>query len=378
MDKRIVVTGADGFIGRNLCVRLTELGYRQVTAITRSTDWEATQQALSSADCVFHLAGVNRPKDTSEFAAGNADLTRDICSVLLEAGSRATFVFSSSTQALTDNPYGRSKRAAEETVQAYGANAAAPVYIFRLTNVFGKWARPNYNSAVATFCHNIARGLPIQVNDPAAALNLIYIDDVVQALLACLSSGISKEGQGPCTHFAEVEPVYETTVGEVAGILQSFSESRTSLITPPVGTGLVRALYSTYLSYLPAEAFSYEVPRHADPRGVFVEMLKTPDCGQFSYFTALPGITRGEHYHHTKTEKFLVIKGTAHFGFRHIATGETYELITHGGEAKIVETVPGWTHNVTNIGEDELIVMLWANEIFDRQRPDTVPLKVAQ
>ena len=176
--------------------------------------------------------------------------------------------------------------------------------------------------------------------------------------------------------FIEVTPVYETTVGVVARILQGFADSRSTLMSPPVGTGLIRALYSTYISYLPPEKFCYEVPRHADPRGVFVEMLKTPDCGQFSYFTAHPGITRGEHYHHSKTEKFLVIKGTAHFGFRQIATGETHELVTRGGEARIVESIPGWTHNITNIGDDELIVMLWANEVFDRQRPDTVASKV--
>ena len=377
MDTRIVVTGADGFIGRNLCVRLGELGYKSITAVTRDTNWEITEAALAAADCVFHFAGVNRPKDVAEFTTGNAELTADICKVMFDAGGKAVVVLASSTQATADNPYGRSKLAAEEAVQKYAADAAVPAYIFRLTNVFGKWARPNYNSAVATFCHNTARGLPIQINDPAAALNLVYIDDVVQALIACLP-GHTGNTACPAAQFATVDPVYQTTVGEVAAILRSFADSRISLMTPPVGTGLVRALYSTYLSYLPVSAFSYDVARHADPRGVFVEMLKTPDCGQFSYFTALPGITRGEHYHHTKTEKFLVIKGTAHFGFRHIMTGETHELITRGGEARIVETVPGWTHNVTNVGDDELIVMLWANEVFDRQRPDTVPLKVIQ
>lgn len=374
---QIVITGSDGFIGKNLIVRLTELGHTNITGITRTTTPSDIQHALASADCVFHLAGVNRPQNPTEFETGNIGLTESLCSSLAEAGRRVPIIFASTTQAELDNPYGRSKRSAEDAVYAYGKTTGALVHVFRLTNVFGKWARPNYNSAVATFCHNITRGLPIQVNDPAARLQLIYVDDVIDAFVQCLPDAAPKEGVARrADGLEEAGPVYSTTVGEVADALYGFFQSRASLITPPVGSGLVRALYSTYISYLPPESFSYEVPRHADPRGVFVEMLKTRDCGQFSYFTAHPGITRGEHYHHTKTEKFLVIKGEAHFGFRHITTGETYELVTRGGEGKIVETVPGWTHNITNIGNDEMIVMLWANEIFDRQRPDTVAMKV--
>lgn len=367
---RIVITGADGFIGKNLRVRLAEAGFTDVVAITRQSSAVELAQGLADADFVFHLAGVNRPQDPAEFSTGNADLTAMLCDALAQAGRKAPLVISSSTQAAADNPYGLSKRQAEAHVRRYGAQTGAPVHVFRLTNVFGKWARPNYNSAVATFCHNRAQGLPIQINDPAAPVRLVYVDDVVDAFLRVLASPTET------AEFAEAGPVYESTVGEVAQVIESFRDSRQNLTTPRVGTGLVRALYSTYLSYLSPAAFEYRVPVHADPRGEFVEMLKTPDCGQFSYFTAHPGITRGEHYHHTKTEKFLVIKGTAHFGFRHIATNEVHELVTRGGEARIVETVPGWTHNITNIGDDELIVMLWANEIFDRNRPDTQALKV--
>lgn len=367
---RIVITGADGFIGKNLCVRLAEAGHTDVKPITRQSSAAELAQSLASADFVFHLAGVNRPQDPAEFSTGNADLTEQLCDALARAGRKAPLVMSSSTQASADNPYGLSKRQAEVHVRRYGAETCAPVHVFRLTNVFGKWSKPNYNSAVATFCHNRVRDLPIQVNDPAAALRLVYVDDVVDAFLRVLAAPAAT------AEFAEAGPVYETTVGEVAAIIESFRESRQNLTTPRVGTGLVRALYSTYLSYLEPAAFEYQVPVHADPRGEFVEMLKTPDCGQFSYFTAHPGITRGEHYHHTKTEKFLVIKGTAHFGFRNIVTGQTHELVTRGGEARIVETVPGWTHNITNVGDDELIVMLWANEIFDRNRPDTQAMKV--
>ena len=367
---RIVITGADGFIGRNLDVRLGELGYADIARITRHSSAEDLEAALKEAEFVFHLAGVNRPKDVSEFVSGNAGLTETVCALLAGSGNKAPVVLSSSTQAGLDNSYGHSKRAAEEAVFNHGERTGAPVYVFRLTNVFGKWSKPNYNSAVATFCHNIARGMEIRVNDPAAALRLVYIDDVVEAFVALLRTPPRAAG------FVEAGPEYETTVGYVADTIRGFPASRKSLITDRVGTGLVRALYSTYLSFLPPEQFFYDVARHGDARGVFVEMLKTPDCGQFSYFTSHPGVTRGEHYHHTKTEKFMVLKGTAHFGFRHVVTGEFHELVTRGGEGRIVETVPGWTHNITNIGDDEMIVMLWANEIFDRAKPDTVGRKV--
>jgi len=367
---RIVVTGADGFIGRNLKVRLRELGHTDIVDITRNTPPEALAGLVAAADIVFHLAGVNRPKDQAEFATGNAGFTGELCAALAASGSTAPVVYASSTQAALDNPYGQSKRRAEDVLFAHGRAAGTPVHVLRLTNVFGKWARPNYNSAVATFCHNVARGLPITINDPAAPLRLVYIDDVVEVLAGLLTERPAESG------FVEAGPVYETTVGAVADIVRSFAASRASLVTPPVGGGLVRALHATYLSHLPTAAFDYKVAVHADPRGEFVEMLKTADSGQFSYFTAHPGITRGEHYHHSKTEKFLVIRGTAHFGFRNIDSGETFEIVTRGGEARIVETVPGWAHNVTNVGQDELIVMLWANEIFDRERPDTFAAKV--
>lgn len=367
---RIVVTGADGFIGRNLRVRLRELGHADVAGITRTTDDASAAQALAAADFVYHLAGVNRPKDPADYADGNAGTTERLLRALAAGGRAVPIAYASSTQAALDNPYGRSKRAAEELLQRHGRDSGAPVHVFRLTNVFGKWSRPNYNSAVATFCHNTARGLPITVHDAAAPLRLVYIDDVVDAFVRLLHDPQAPGGT------SEPGPIYPTTVGELADTLRGFAESRRTLVTPRVGTGLTRALWATYVSFLPPDAFDYEVPRHGDPRGVFVEMLKTPDCGQFSYFTAHPGVTRGEHYHHSKTEKFLVIRGTARFAFRDIQTGETHELVTRGGEARIVETVPGWTHNITNVGDDELIVMLWANEIFDRARPDTVAMKV--
>lgn len=365
---KIAVTGASGFLGRNLCLRLAELGHGDIVRITRDTPEAELSVLLTNVDFVFHLAGVNRPKDPSEFTNGNRGFTESLCAAL--GGRSVPVAFASSTQAALDNPYGISKRTAEDVLFAYGERTGAPVHVYRLTNVFGKWSRPNYNSAVATFCHNVARGDPIIINDPGVPLRLVYVDDVVAAFAALLDAPVAKGG------FAEVEPVYETTVGAVAEVIRSFPESKRTLVTPPVGEGLMRALHATYLSFVPADDFAYDVPVHVDSRGVFVEMLKTVDSGQFSYFTAHPGITRGEHYHHTKTEKFLVIRGKASFGFRNVNTGETAEIIVTGGEGRIVETVPGWAHNVTNIGTDELICMLWANEIFDRARPDTIAAKV--
>ena len=365
---RIVVTGADGFFGKNLRLRLAELGHTDVVGITRNTPPKALHSALAEADFVFHLGGVNRPQDPADFATGNAGLTQTVCTALTAAKSLAPLLLASSTQAAHDNPYGRSKRAAEDAVRGYGAATGAPVHIFRLPNVFGKWCKPNYNSAVATFCHNIARGLPIQVNDPAAPVTLVYVDVVSERFVQLMDGAdAAVDGAG----FATVAPQHTTTVGELARLVQVFKDSRGTLMTERVGTGLVRALYATYVSYLPVESFTYTVPQHGDPRGVFAEMLKTPDCGQFSYFTARPGITRGGHYHHSKTEKFLVIKGQARFKFRHMQTGQAHELVTTGEKAEIVETVPGWTHDITNIGKGEMIVMLWANEVFDRARPDT-------
>jgi UDP-2-acetamido-2,6-beta-L-arabino-hexul-4-ose reductase len=281
-------------------------------------------------------------------------------------------VLSSSSQASKDNAYGVSKKLAEDAVT--NLVKKSPAFYYRLPNVFGKWSKPNYNSAVATFCHNIANDLPIQINDPKAVLNLVYIDDVITSMLDLLKK--HQDGQLSKETLQTVEPVYTITVGELTEQIKAFKESRSTLVTEDVGVGLVRALHATYLSFLKPGQFSYTLPKYGDPRGVFVEMLKTKTGGQFSFFTAHPGITRGGHYHHTKTEKFLVIKGKARYKFRHLITNEFYELVTDDSEATVVETIPGWSHDITNIGTEELIVMLWANEIFDRQKPDTISHEV--
>jgi UDP-2-acetamido-2,6-beta-L-arabino-hexul-4-ose reductase len=362
---KVLITGANGFVGKNLVAHLIEREDVEVLRFNRGDDVNQLSLLMPEVDFVFHLAGVNRPKIPQEFKTGNTDLTQALCDAIKASSKPVPVLYTSSSQAELDNPYGSSKRGAEEALLELSSKRGSAVHLFRLPNVFGKWARPNYNSAVATFCHNIARDLPIQVNDPKACINLVYIDDVITYFIAAM------DGQLLGEPFVSVEPLYSISVGALAEQLQAFRDSRTNMISEPVGTGLVRALYSTYVSYLPPERFTYQVPKYGDPRGVFVEMLKTGDSGQFSYFTAHPGVTRGGHYHHSKTEKFLVIKGKACFRFRHIVSGEFYELFTIGEQPEIVETVPGWTHDITNVGDEEMIVMLWANEIFDRERPDT-------
>ncbi|MEY4316924.1 MAG: hypothetical protein RI902_732 [Pseudomonadota bacterium] len=367
---KLLVTGANGFIGKNLLLRLRELAQYEVFTFVRGQSDADLHYVLAQADAVVHLAGENRPADVQAFADVNTGLTERICHGLRDLGKKIPLLLASSAQAEQDNPYGRSKLAAEQEVQALAAEHGNPVAIYRLPGVFGKWCRPNYNSVVATFCHNKAHDLPVQINDASASVRLVYVDDVMNAILAQLASGWTG-----CVRLA-VAPEYCITLGELSDQIDAFKNCRSTLVSERVGAGLVRALYATYVSYLPTERFVYDVPVHGDARGVFVEMLKTPDAGQFSFFTAHPGITRGGHYHHTKTEKFLVIKGHAHFGFRHMLTNEVHHIETHGDKPQVVETVPGWTHDITNIGTDEMVVMLWANEIFDRANPDTITSKV--
>lgn len=367
---RVLITGSRGFIGKNLTVRLRELKVYEITEFTRNDSVELLPALIDRIDVVIHLAGENRPKDPLDFARTNTGLTQSICDVIRLTGRSISLILASSTQAEVDNPYGRSKREAELIAEKLAKDTGNSVTIYRLPGVFGKWCRPNYNSVVATFCHNIAHELPIQINDPAACIRLVYVDDLVSRLVTVLNempSGL---------HWGKIVPEYSLTLGDLADQIRAFGNCRTSLVSERVGEGLVRALYATYVSYLPAHKFTYDLPRYGDERGVFVEMLKTPDAGQFSYFTAYPGVTRGGHYHHSKTEKFLVVKGHARFGFRNILTNETCEIHTSGEVPQVVETIPGWTHDITNIGEDEMVVMLWANEIFDRDHPDTITCKV--
>lgn len=362
---KVLITGANGFIGKNLTIQLAARMEFEVLLYDRESTLDDLRKAISKADFICHLAGVNRPLDAEEFSRINTGFTKTLCEEVQKSGRQVPIIFASSVHVERNNPYGISKLAAEQVLLRYSKETGAPVYIFRLSHVIGKWCRPNYNSVVATFCHNIARDLPIQIDAPAYQLKLFYIDDLVAAFARIMT------GEKVCGPYCEAQPTYTISVGELADQIRAFRASRGSLVLGPVGAGLTRALYATYVSYLPPRDFTYEVPKHGDPRGVFVEMLKTRDSGQISFFTAHPGVTRGGHYHHSKTEKFLVIKGSARFRFRHILSQELHEVLTSGDKPDIVETIPGWTHDITNIGDDEMIVMLWANEIFDRDRPDT-------
>lgn len=367
---KVLITGSNGFVGKNLRIHLSERSAVEVVSFTRSDDVAQLPKFLDGVDFVFHLAGVNRPMETKEFDVVNAGLTEQLSDAIRLSGRKIPVVYTSSIQAEAGNPYGSSKLKAEEALLALEKDTQSPVYLYRLPNVFGKWSKPNYNSAVATFCYNTVNNLPIQINDPAAMIRLVYIDDVIDDFLRLL------EARPDGVLRPDISPEFSITVGGLAEQIRAFKASQDSMLIEPVGMGLTRALFSTYLSFLRPEQFSYTVPAHVDARGRFVEMLKTKDSGQFSFFTAHPGITRGGHYHHTKNEKFLVIQGSARFGFRHIETDETYELFTDSVTPEVVQTVPGWSHDITNIGDNEIIVMLWANEIFDRAHPDTITYKV--
>jgi UDP-2-acetamido-2,6-beta-L-arabino-hexul-4-ose reductase len=369
---KVIITGADGFIGQNLRLFLSERSDVEVLAFTRKDDTARLPKLLLEVDFIFHLAGTNRPQNPAEFTSGNIDLTQLICDAVVSvanvSGKKIPILFTSSSQASHASSYGLSKLGAEDVLLQASKDHDIPIYIYRLPNVFGKWCKPNYNSVVATFCYNIAHDLPIQIHDPKTALTLVYIDDVVNHFLTKMDQCVTKQ---PHTDECVLTPQYTLTLAELAELIQSFKESRKTLLTERVGQGFSRALYATYLSYLPKEQFAYAVPVYGDTRGTFVEMLKTPDCGQFSFFTAHPGVTRGGHYHHTKNEKFLVMQGQALFKFRHMSTGQAHELQVSGDQPQIVESIPGWTHDISNIGDTELVVMLWANEVFDRQHPDT-------
>lgn len=367
---KVLVTGANGFIAKNLVLRLSEQSGIEVITFTRGDTDCMLQAALELSDVVVHLAGENRPSSLDAFEKVNAGLTRKICAILQNLGKAVPVLLASSTQAEMDNPYGRSKLAAEEAVERLSINNSNPIAIYRLPGVFGKWCKPNYNSVVATFCHNKVNDLPVHVNDANQSVCLVYVDDVIASFLSLMEeqwSGILRP---------VVTPAYKITLGELSAQLDAFKNCRSNLLAERVGEGFMRALYSTYVSYFPKHKFSYKLPAHKDARGVFVEMLKTQDAGQFSFFTAHPGVTRGGHYHHTKTEKFLVIKGRARFSFRHILTNEMYHIDTDESNPQVVESAPGWVHEVTNLGDIDMVIMLWANEIFDPANPDTIFCKV--
>lgn len=369
---KVVITGANGFIGENLQLCLSKRKDIEVAIFNRQNEVHEIGSIIEEADFIYHLAGVNRPQNQKEFEENNIDLTRSlmdsVCKLAEKTGKKIPIVFSSSIQATENNPYGKSKLAAEDLLREQSSKHQIPIYIFRLPNVFGKWSEPNYNSVVATFCYNIARGKKIQIDEPHKLLTLVHVDDVIQEFLNILN------GKAPSTDAtALIFPPgqFTMTVGELAKQIQNFQDSRNTLTTDRVGEGKLRTLFGTFLSYMPPESFTYNLPQHSDERGVFTEVLKTPDCGQFSIFTSKPGAQRGGHYHDCKTEKFLIVEGTAKFTFKHMKSGEIHELVIDSKDSSIVESIPGWYHHIVNIGNTKLIVVLWASEVFDPQRPDT-------
>lgn len=369
MTRKVSVSGANGFIGRNLVLQLQERG---VEVVKIAYDWSVDRMAVAmeGSEMLYHCAGVNRPLDDKEFVDGNVGMTDRVCRALKDTGDAIPVIFTSSVQAERDNAYGKSKRAAEDVILDYGRQTGAACQIYRLPNVFGKWARPGYNSVVATFCDNIISNRTIEIHDRAAPLQLVYIDDVVAEFIELLDRPVS--GQG----LRSLSPVYSTTVGDLADRLYTFKHSRETLSPGSVGGGLERALYATFLSYMKPEEFAYELTVHRDHRGAFAEMLRTEASGQFSFFTAHPGVTRGGHYHHTKNEKFLVVHGEARFGFRNVLTDVTFEVFVSAASPRVVESVPGWAHDITNVSEDTMVVLIWANETFDPQKPDTITARV--
>lgn len=363
----VLVTGASGFIGKNLLAALARLPHVEVHGYDRENSPAELKQGLATADFVFHLAGVNRPETPDEFRSGNVDLTAQICERLLAGGRSVPFLLASSTQAVLENPYGQSKRAAEEVVAGYARRSGAPAFIYRLTNVFGKWCRPNYNSVVATFCHNIARDLPITVSDPMRELTLVHVDDVVRSFLSEL---VPDPPAG--VFYREAGPTYTTTLGVLADLIHSFRASRQTLYVPDFGDAFIRKLYGTYVAYLPEDAFAYDLEQKCDARGCLAEFVKSTPFGQVFVSRTHPGVTRGNHFHHLKTEKFLVLEGTAVIRFRQIHGDELISYEVSGDEFRVLDIPPGYTHSIENVGTGVLVTLFWASEIFDPQQPDTV------
>lgn len=370
----ILVTGANGFIGANLVERMEHVEGCTVLQCTRADSAGLLTEKLSQADFVFHLAGVNRPKSDDAFTVDNIDLTNQICEILQKSNNLIPIVFSSSTQATMDNPYGLSKQAAEKILVEYAEKNNVGVAIYRLPGVYGKWCRPNYNSVVATFCYNIAHDLPITISDPKSSIDLAYIDDLIEHFLEKLNTLPSHSEVQSLT----ITPTHTITLGALAEQIRVFRQGRETVYAPGFSEPFVHKLYATYLSYLDNQSLSYRLEKKTDPRGSLAEFIKLPAFGQIFVSRTVPGITRGNHYHHTKTEKFLVLEGKAIVRFRHLRTGEIIKYPVRGEDYEVVDIPPGYTHSIENVGDRELVTLFWASEVFDPERPDTYYVPVLQ
>ncbi|WP_201319215.1 capsular polysaccharide biosynthesis protein CapF [Paenibacillus sp. EPM92] len=368
---KILVTGAKGFIGKNLIAELRNRNYNDILEYGKETDPSLLDKYCKEADFVFHLAGVNRPREQSEFMDGNYGFTSTLLDTLKKYQNTCPVMISSSIQAELDNPYGMSKKAGEDLLFEYSKETGAKAIVYRFPNVFGKWCKPNYNSAVATFCHNIAHELPITVNDPNVAMKLVYIDDVVQELINALSGNEHSVGD-----YCEVPVVHTITLGEIVDLIYSFKKSREERSIPDMSNEFTKKLYSTYLSHLPENQFSYALKMNVDQRGSFTEFIKTQNRGQVSVNISRPGITKGNHWHHTKNEKFLVVSGKGVIRFRKIDADEVIEYFVSGDKLEVVDIPTGYTHNIQNLGDTDMVTIMWANEYFDPEKPDTYYLEV--
>lgn len=369
---KVLVTGAEGFIGKNLIAWLERRNDVTVLPVDIGTSTGLLEEYCGVCDFVYNLAGVNRPEHTEEFMEGNFGFATTLVEILKKHGNNCPVMNSSSIQAVLDNPYGRSKKAGEDMMFAYGKETGAPVYIYRFPNVFGKWCRPNYNSAVATFCHNIAHGLPIQVNDRSTRMCLVYIDDVVEELLQALDGHPHIDRDGYCF----VPVVHEVTLGEIADLLYCFRESRDNLLVPDMTPGsFEKKLYSTYLSYLPKEGFAYPLTMHKDARGSFTEILRSADRGQVSVNISKPGMVKGDHWHHTKNEKYVVVSGSGVIRFRRHGETEIIEYSVSGEKLEVVDIPTGYVHEIVNTGTTDMVTLMWCNECYDPEKPDTIAEK---
>ena len=368
---KILVTGAKGFVGKNLIAELKNRGYNEIYECDIETTIEELETYTKECEFVFHLAGVNRPEKEEDFMKGNFGFTSELLEMLKKNNNKSTIVITSSIQAKLDNPYGKSKKAGEDLMFEYSEKTGAKVIVYRLPNVFGKWCRPNYNSAVATFCNNIANDLPITVNDPNVIMKLVYIDDVVEEFIGALERKEHVQEK-----FGYIPTVHTIKLGEIVELIKSFKESRKNLMLPNMKDEFSKKLYSTYLTYLPENQFNYELKMNVDNRGSFTEMFKTAERGQISVNISKPGITKGNHWHNTKNEKFIVVRGKAVIRFRKIDSDKVIEYIVSGDKIEVVDIPCGYTHNIENIGDTDLVTIMWANELFNPEKPDTYYMEV--
>ncbi len=368
---KILITGARGFIGKNLIAELKNRKYKDIFEYDKDADSTLLDEYCKDAEFIFHLAGVNRPKEQSEFMEGNFGFTSMLLDTLKKYKNICPVMISSSIQAELDNPYGKSKKAGEDLLFNYSKETGAKVLVYRFPNVFGKWCRPNYNSAVATFCHNIAHDIPITVKDPSVVMNIVYIDDVVNELINALEGNENRNGD-----FCQVPFTHIITLGDIVDLIHSFKKGREERSIPDMSDEFTKKLYSTYLSYLPEDQFSYELKMNVDNRGSFTEFIKTSDRGQVSVNISKPGITKGNHWHHTKNEKFLVVSGKGVIRFRKIDSDEVIEYFVGGDKLEVVDIPTGYTHNIENLGDTDMVTIMWVNEPFDPEKPDTYFLEV--